>query len=112
MSTSSHLVYEVNLFIDSQLEDRFLTWLKLHIQEMLEVSGAKEAKLFKVRNLNLENLDLGKADKICVTAQYVFPSRAVLDNYFEQQASNMRKKGIEEFGEAFSASRRILFSLT
>lgn len=99
MSTDPFIVYEVNLEVEPELTDKFLTWLKLHIVEMLEIPGFLSATLFESADNNFQNQ---------WTVHYHISNEQMLDQYFAKEAPEMRQQAIDLFGEKFKATRRIL----
>lgn len=94
------IIYEVNLNITPKIFREFLTWLNIHIQQMLEFPGFISSTLYEVN----ESDSIEK--KVCI--QYLVASQVDLDNYFTHHAKEMRQAGIDKFGQAFTATRRIL----
>jgi len=95
------IVYEVNLFIDREIETEYREWLVKHIADILALPGFLGARSFDVRQD-----DTSHGFALCV--QYRLASQAALDDYFVQHAPRLRAEGIEKFGDRFTASRRVL----
>ena len=96
-------IYEVNLDIQLDVYDKYMTWLKTHINEMLKIKGFQSAQVYyrETTEKNTNNLKL-------ITVHYEVDSQESLNNYFEKQAPQMRQEGIKLFDTKFSATRRVL----
>ncbi|MGD8745712.1 MAG: DUF4286 family protein, partial [Gammaproteobacteria bacterium] len=97
------VIYEVTLHAEPSIQAEFDAWLEGHVREMLALPGFLEAGLYRSE-------DPGSG-RILRTVHYVLRDREALDAYFREHADQMRSRGIERFGEDFSASRRILESV-
>lgn len=88
-------IYEVNLFVDEEIKDAYLEWLRAHIQEMLELPCFDNATLYcdEVNNW---------------VVHYYAPSRESIDTYLETYAQQMRGDSAARFSGKFKAKRRIL----
>lgn len=95
------IIYEVNLDVNRKVADDFARWLETHIREMLQFEGFVKAHWY-------ERDQESDAGTICWTTHYQVDSRKLLEDYFENHASDMRADGVNRFGELFTASRRIL----
>ena len=91
------ILYEVNLKVTSSILSEFFSWLRTHVEEMLQFDGFIEATIYE---------DISKLDEIVVS--YVIISQEALQDYFDKHATQMRDKGLAKFGDQFSAQRRIL----
>ncbi len=94
------VIYEVNLAVNSEIQDRFGIWLTAHIQEMLELPGFESADWWQVEEEN--------HDSVQWSVHYKLVDRVALERYFSEFAAGMRGDGLSLFGDQFSASRRIL----
>lgn len=94
------VVYEVNLIIKNEIFDAYYQWLVDHIKIMLTFDGFKEAR---IQRLN----DQEENDNQKITVCYTLESQAALDSYLTNHAPKMREEGIKNFGNQFSATRRI-----
>lgn len=98
------VIYEVSLTIDSEIYLEYKSWLKDHITEMLRFPGFIEAKI--LTDLTDNNIEAKESQSLIV--QYLIKDEDHLNNYFNNNANEMRKKGTSIFGNKFSAQRRIL----
>lgn len=102
---SGNLIYEVTLSVDIDIIEAYDAWLADHIDEMLAYPGFISAEVLQPQ--------AGQHDpdsppvRATRVVQYRVASRADLDRYFEQHATEMREKGIKRFGTAFTATREI-----
>ncbi len=94
------LIYEVNLQINTDILAEYMSWLKDHIQEILNLPGFKQAIL-----LNEQNSE--KSNNTNITIQYYLNSQENLNNYLENHAHKMRADGLNRFKNRFTATRRI-----
>ncbi len=97
------VIYEVTLRPEPSIQAEFDAWLEDHVQEMLALPGFLEAGVYRSE-------DPGSGD-ILRTVHYVLRDRQALDAYLRDHADRMRSLGVGRFGDAFSASRRILESV-
>jgi hypothetical protein len=96
------IIYEVNVFVQRDIETDYRTWLLKHMAEIVALPGFIDAQCFDVQQDN--NADVA----LCV--QYRLQSQSALDNYFEQHAPRLRADGVAKFGDRFHAARRVLVS--
>lgn len=98
------VIYEVNLKLNSSIEEEYLEWLDDHVDRMLKLPGFKNAFIYKAESTDDSNLK-----GYCV--QYFVESREALQDYLDKQAPSMRQEAATKFGSLFYAERRILHSL-
>lgn len=91
------IVYEVNLQVEPQIEVAYLSWLKEHIQAILQQPGFIDATLYATIN-----------NPGAFVVQYLVASEQDLENYIHHVAPSMRQDGIDRFGNQFQATRRVL----
>ena len=94
------LIYEVSIQVSLDILDDYLSWLDVHISEILDIDGFESAKIYKE--------SITSSDSFALTIHYSVSIKAALDSYFSNNAEIMRQKGIDRFGDKFSATRRIL----
>lgn len=90
------VLYCVSISIDSSIYQPYLTWLKEHIQELLQLDGFINALILKKEGPNLE-----------LEVHYQVETREKLEKYFNTQALNLRKAYPLEFEGKFTISRNI-----
>jgi hypothetical protein len=94
------VTYEVNLVPDPGIEDEFDDWLDAHVVEVLSLPGFLTAVVRRSED--------PASGRIQRTVQYELRDRAALDAYLRDHAPDMRRRGIDRFGERFRATRRVL----
>lgn len=95
-----NIIYEVNLEIQPAIREEFSAWLPGHVERMLTLPGFIDAAI------ETEERAADALPVFCV--RYRLESRQALEDYFENHAADMRREGIDRFGERFRATRRIL----
>jgi len=84
-------VYEVDIKIQAELEQRYYIWLKEHVEQMLEVKGFLFAEIFK-------------NEKILV--RYMIDNESSYKNYINSEAKKMRASVPSEFVGQVEITRR------
>jgi hypothetical protein len=95
-------VYEVNLWVDRSIADAWLAWLDDHVREIVALPGVLGASVFEVLD------PTPPAGQRCWCVKYLMRDQAALDEYLARHAPRMRQAGIDRFGDAFRAERRVL----
>jgi len=102
------LIYEVNLTVDGDAATRYSAWLREHIREMLEVDGFEAAVWFdRHEDGDVTPEDDEPTDPREWTVHYQVRDREALDAYFDEHADEMRREGVEKFGDHVESRRRI-----
>ena len=92
-------IYNVTVNIDTSIQANWLSWMRnKHIPEMLALGQFSKAKLCKV----LINEEMGG---VTYSVEYTVDSLNTLKNYYENNAEEMRKHGMELFQNKFVAFR-------
>ena len=99
MRNSPKLIYEVNIQIEPSVAEEYLTWLRPHVQHMLQIDGFHSAEIFTLEK---------ESDRAGFVVHYHVRDKGALENYFLRHASAMRAEGIQKFGGKFSVERRVL----
>lgn len=99
-----NIVYEVNLAVDLDIARSYEVWLADHLREMVTFDGFESADWFE-RDAKEHELSL---DQVHWTIHYRLRDRKTYADYISNHASRMRNEGIEKFGAAFQATRRVL----
>jgi hypothetical protein len=94
------VIYEVNLEADAAIEAAFDTWLRDHIADMLQLPGFQSAEILGDAT--------APAGKVRRSVQYRLADQHSLDQYLRFHALRMRERGVQLFGDRFSAERRVL----
>ena len=96
------IVYEVNLEVRDEIIADYRPWLAEHVRDMLRLPGFVSAEVFERR-------DPPPAEGThALTVQYRLVDQDALDRYLMQHALRMREAGLRRFGDAFTATRRVL----
>jgi hypothetical protein len=96
------IVYEVNLFVRSELEAAFRAWLPRHVEQILALPGFTGARILEREQPPAE------AGELALCVQYELSDAAALDAYLREHAARMRGDGLARFGDGFRAERRVL----
>ncbi|MFQ5982800.1 MAG: DUF4286 family protein [Woeseiaceae bacterium] len=100
MSNTAGPIYEVTVSVDPEIVEAFDAWLASHVADILEIPGFLKAETFE-----LEDDDQGRARRV---THYFLAGEEDLERYLAGPANEMRRSSIEQFGDQFEASRRIL----
>lgn len=95
------VIYEVNLTIEPSIAEAFAAWLGGHVEAILRLDGFVRAAWYR------REAEAGETG-VLITVHYSLESRGALEAYFEHHAPAMRADGLERFGGAFKASRRVM----
>ncbi|MGY0219894.1 DUF4286 family protein [Endozoicomonadaceae bacterium StTr2] len=93
------VIYEVNLAIEPDVLDEYLSWLQEHIQAILKLDGFTTADTYTLE---------GDDEKHHLRVQYYLKDRESLQAYFYKHATAFRNDGLQRFEGKFSASRNVL----
>lgn len=99
---TGHVVYEVNIAIDPEIEAGYRVWLQVHMRELLALPGFIGARVFDV----LDPVDAAGWVGLCT--QYTLTDDAALGTYLREHAPRMRADGVTRFGDRVRATRRVL----
>jgi hypothetical protein len=100
LTENAGVIYEVNLEADAAIEAAFDTWLRDHIADMLQLPGFRAAEILDDRS--------APSGRIRRTVQYRLADQQSLDAYLAVHAPRMRARGVELFGDRYTAERRVL----
>ncbi len=92
------IVYEVRASVEPQIAADYLAWLSPHIRQILAIPGFTRAELL---------IEDGETDRVTYSVRYHLDTRAALENYLREHASQLRADGLARFGAQFSATRRV-----
>ena len=93
------VIYNVTANVDERIHQIWLEWMeKIHIPEVLETGKFNKALLTRV----LVEEEMGG---ITYSIQYLAKSKEDLDAYYAVDASTLRKKVFDKFGDAVVAFR-------
>jgi hypothetical protein len=100
LTENTGVIYEVNLEADAAIEAPFDPWLRDHIADMLQLPGFRAAEILDDPS--------APAGRVRRTVQYRLTDQPALDEYLRLHAPRMRSRGVELFGDRFTAERRVL----
>lgn len=89
-------IYEVNLSIKQEVAKDFLSWLRAHMKEVIELGHFEKAELFSREN----DCEL--------TVHYHVKDQQTLDTYLKTHAPRLREEGLKRFSNQLTATRRVL----
>ena len=86
------VIYNVTSNINASIHEKWLNWIKEHIPHVLATGHFTEAKLTKVL---VEDPD----GSVTYSVQYRAKSREALENYYKNDADQLRQIGLQNFGD-------------
>ena len=96
------ILYNVTVKIDESIHSSWLKWMKEeHIPEVLETGMFKEAKFWKLLNID-------EGEGLTYAVQYLADSIEDYQRYVEVFSSDMRKRGMDKWGDRFIAFRTVM----
>jgi hypothetical protein len=95
------VIYQVNLEIEPSIIDEYMSWLVVHVKEMVQFPGFQNAVILN------EQQSSPQSNCISLAVQYSIESMKDLDYYLHHYAPKMRESGIQKFSNKFKASRKI-----
>lgn len=93
------LIYEVRLSVDPAIATDFDTWLDGHVRAMLALPGFRGA-----RTIRADPDSDGRARRL---VRYRLRDRTALKDYMQRHAEDMRRDGVDRFGDRFLAERDV-----
>jgi len=96
------IVYEVNIEVRDETYADYRAWLQLHVEHMLALPGFLGAEILQQRD------PLPTQGMRALNVQYRLVDDAALERYLAEHAPRMREEGVRRFGDAFTATRRVL----
>lgn len=95
-------IYNVTIKINAPIKEAWLHWLKEeHIPEMIQTGCFTDAVI-------LHLVEADDEEGFTFAVQYHVPGKALYNRYIEKYAEQMRKKGIEKWGDQFIAFRTLM----
>ncbi len=98
--TEARILYEVTAIVSEDILHDYLSWLKPHLERMLDFDGFLDADTFE----NTEN-------PCEITSVYRVRDRKAIEAYTAGPAQEVRAEADQRFGEKLRISRRILSAL-
>lgn len=97
------MIYEVNCVVPEHRRGEFLSWLKVHVRQLLNLDGFNDAVISELQEDDrLPEYCAG----FCV--QYCLEGRDVFERYLAEYAPDMRADGIQRFGDDLKIYRRLM----
>jgi heme-degrading monooxygenase HmoA len=93
------IIYEVRIRVEPHIAEAYRTWLDGHIHQILTLPGFERAELLQ------EELE---QECPVYTVRYHLDNRQSLAVYLRDHASRLRAEGIAQFGDQFTATRRVM----
>ena len=91
-------IYNVTINIDQTIHAEWLTWIELHIPEVLATGHFLSAKMTQV----LVDEEMGG---VTYSVQYTAATREDLDAYYNEHADKLRGDGFKKFADKMLAFR-------
>lgn len=96
------LVYNVTVNVEEEKEQDWLEWMRReHIPDLLNTGCFQACRLSRL-------LDAPSSSGISFSVQYESPDREHYERYLADHAGEMRRRGLERFGNAFQAFRTVM----
>jgi hypothetical protein len=95
------IVYEVSIEVREAMFAEYRAWLFAHAAQILELPGFLAAEIFERR-------EPATADMRGLIVHYRLLDEAALQRYLDEHAPRLREDGVRRFGDAATASRRVL----
>ena len=96
------IIYNVTIKVDHSIAAEWLTWLKEeHIPDIIVTSCFTHATI-------LHLLEADDTEGITYAVQYHAESKALYNRYIEKFSEEMRKKGMDRWGNKFIAFRSVM----
>ncbi len=93
------IIYNVTINIDETAQEAWLQWMRtIHIPDMLATGKFSEAKMSRV----MVDEEMGG---VTYSVQYTAKSKAILQQYYQDDAARLRQDAVDRFGEQFVAFR-------
>jgi hypothetical protein len=95
------VIYEINLSINNEVFQEFYEWLFPHVQQILAYTGFIKAEIGMIENQDEDN-------KNHLRISYTIDSYDNLQNYLTHHAPQLRADALNQFGDKFNATRRVI----
>ena len=93
------IIYNVTINVDESIHDQWHAWMtEVHIPQMLETKKFIKALMTKV----LVQEEMGG---VTYSVQYTCASREILEDYYKNEANELRNEAYKLFGNKFGAFR-------
>ena len=96
------IIYNVTIKVEHAIASEWLTWLKEeHIPEIIATGCFTKATI-------LHLIETDDSEGTTYAVQYHALTKVMYNQYIEQFADNMRKKGADKWGNRFIAFRTVM----
>ncbi len=96
------IIYNVTIKVEHAIASEWLTWLKQeHIPDIIATGCFTKATI-------LHLIETDDSEGITYAVQYHALAKAMYNQYIEQFADTMRKKGADKWGNRFIAFRTVM----
>lgn len=96
------IIYNVTIKVEHSITTAWLSWLKEeHIPDIIATGCFTHATI-------LHLLEADDTEGITFAVQYHAESKALYNRYIEQFSDEMRKKGMDKWGNKFIAFRSVM----
>lgn len=95
------MIYEVTVSIAKHREQEWLSWIVVHVQDILTTGCFSSADIEVVED----------AEHPTYVVRYHYTSTSQYTNYVENFAAKFRSDGVALFGNDMQASRRLLSTI-
>ena len=96
------IIYNVTIKVEHSIADQWLVWLKEeHINEVINTGCFTHATILRL-------IEADDTEGVTFAVQYYAESKALYNRYIEHFSDEMRKKGIEKWGNQFIAYRTVM----
>jgi hypothetical protein len=96
------IIYNVTIKADHTIADAWLQWMKEeHIPEVIATGCFAHALVLRL-------LEVDETDGLTYAVQYHAESKDKYNRYIQDYAVDMRKKGLDKWGDKFIAFRSVM----
>ncbi|EGC36010.1 hypothetical protein DICPUDRAFT_78317 [Dictyostelium purpureum] len=104
-------IYEVTVDVDVTILDAWKTWIVDHVNHIVNLEKGNlfsKSNIFEVNTGLLDPTTCTKGRPISFVIQYWATSANSIPTYIQKYSDELRKDGLEKFGDKMKASRRVL----
>ena len=96
------IIYNVTAKIDASIEEEWMKWMKKeHIPELINTGCFTKATILRL-------LEVDETDGPTFAIQYFAESKSLYNAYIQKHSDELRKKGIDKWGNRFIAFRSVM----
>jgi GAF domain-containing protein len=104
MALPQSVSYEVELFVDGEIADDYVDWLRGHVAELLQIDGFLGASIQRRERLDED----AEAEQVRLCVRYDLRDREAFERYLREDAKRFRGDALRRFGKRFFAERSLL----